>query len=200
VYAFLFVSHFERFFHEAFAIADIARNVHRRQEVHLDRDDAIPFARLATAALHVEREPARTPATRARFFGHSKEVADVRPRSGIRRRIAARRPTDGRLVDKDSARDVFGAREFLAVVELCGAIAFVEARAQIAVEYLVEECRFARARDTSNAHQLRERYIGVHTFQIELFGPAYLDDTTVGSAALVGNFDTHLVPQIRQRA
>src|SRR3989344_8613964 len=53
------VFHLERLPVEAFALAYLAFHVHRGQEMHFDRDGPVAFAVLATAAGHVEAEPAR---------------------------------------------------------------------------------------------------------------------------------------------
>ena len=52
------VLHLQRFAVIAFAMADVARHIHVRQEVHLDLDYTIALTRFAAAALDVEREAA----------------------------------------------------------------------------------------------------------------------------------------------
>src|SRR5215212_1186887 len=53
------VVHFESFSVVPGAVAHLARHVHIGEEIHLDLDRAVARARLAPAALDVEREPAR---------------------------------------------------------------------------------------------------------------------------------------------
>ena len=50
------------------ALAHLARHVHVGEEVHLDLDRAVARARLAAAALHVEREAARLVAAHLRLL------------------------------------------------------------------------------------------------------------------------------------
>ena len=57
----------ERFGVVARAVAGVALDPHVGQEVHLDQLLALPFARLAAAALLVEAEPARVVAAELRF-------------------------------------------------------------------------------------------------------------------------------------
>src|SRR5947199_1268995 len=56
--------HFQRLTIVTLALANVAGDVDIRQKVHLDLDDAVALAGLATAALDVEREPARLVAAR----------------------------------------------------------------------------------------------------------------------------------------
>ena len=83
------------------ALALLARDVDVRQEVHLDRDDAVALARFAAAALDVEREAARLEAARLRLGHHREQLADEREEAGVGRRVGPRRPADRRLIDLD---------------------------------------------------------------------------------------------------
>ena len=68
--------HFERLRVVALALADFARNVNVGQEVHLDLDDAVALARLAAAALDVEREPPGQIPANLRL-GHHREESRI---------------------------------------------------------------------------------------------------------------------------
>src|SRR5258708_27374704 len=59
------VEHLERLPVVALAVADVARHVDVGKEMHLDLDHAVALARLAPAALDVEREAPRAVAARA---------------------------------------------------------------------------------------------------------------------------------------
>src|SRR5690606_33675485 len=83
------------------ALADVALDVDVGQEVHLDLDDAVALARLAAAALDVEREAAGAVAARLGLGQAGEPVADRREGAGIGRRVGARRAADRRLVDVD---------------------------------------------------------------------------------------------------
>ena len=82
------VVHLERLAVVARAVADLARDVDVRQEVHLDLDRAVAGARLAAAALDVEREPALEVAAHLGLRGRGEELADVVEDAGVRRRVA----------------------------------------------------------------------------------------------------------------
>ena len=60
------VMNLERLAIIAAAIARFARHVNRRQEMHLDLDQPVALAFLATPALHIEAEPARVVAANLR--------------------------------------------------------------------------------------------------------------------------------------
>src|SRR5947199_311836 len=67
----------------ALAVALLARDVHVRQEVHLDLDLTVAAAHLAAPALHVEREAPGLVSTRPRLLGARKQVADVVEDAGV---------------------------------------------------------------------------------------------------------------------
>ena len=81
------------------ALAHLARDVDVRQEVHLDLHRAVAGARLAAAALDVEREPARQVAAHLRLGGLGEQLADVVQHAGVGGRVGPRGAADRRLVD-----------------------------------------------------------------------------------------------------
>ena len=81
------------------SLALLARDVDIGQEVHLDRNDAVALARLAAAALHVEREAPRLEPARLRIGHHGEQIADEGEETRVSRGIAARRAADRRLID-----------------------------------------------------------------------------------------------------
>src|SRR5258708_19073687 len=85
----------------ALDLTDLARHVHIGQEVHLNFDDALPFAGLAPSSLHIKREAARLVAAYARLGYLGKEFTDAGERSGIGRRIGAWCAPNRRLIDID---------------------------------------------------------------------------------------------------
>src|SRR4029079_8485248 len=92
-----------------FALADLARDVHVRQELHLDLDDPVALAVLAPAALDVEAEPARRVAADARLGGSSEQLADRREQADVGGGVGARGAADRALVDLDDLVDVLDA-------------------------------------------------------------------------------------------
>ncbi len=88
------------------APADLAGHVDVGQEVHLDLDRAVTGARLAAAALHVEREAARLVAPDLRLGGGGEQLPDVVEDAGVGGRVGPRRPPDRGLVDLDQLVDL----------------------------------------------------------------------------------------------
>ncbi|BAC18317.1 conserved hypothetical protein [Corynebacterium efficiens YS-314] len=89
-----FVVHLEGFTVVAFALADLTRDVHIGQEVHLDLQGAITLAGLAPATLDVEGEASRLVATDLRLGGLGEEVTHLVEDTGVGRRVGARGPAD----------------------------------------------------------------------------------------------------------
>ncbi len=77
------------------AVADLARDVHVREEVHLDLDGAVARAVLAAAALDVEGEAARQVAADLRLGRLGEEPAHVVEDAGVRRRVRPGGTADG---------------------------------------------------------------------------------------------------------
>src|SRR2546430_7820658 len=68
--------HLERLAVVPSPVADLARHIDVRQEVHLDLDRAVAGARLAAAPLDVEREPPGQITTNLRLCGLREQPAD----------------------------------------------------------------------------------------------------------------------------
>ncbi len=69
--------------------------------MHLYLDHAVTLTVLATAALDVEAEPAGFITTDICFRRAGEEFTDWCKHAGVRSRVGAWRPTDGRLIDDD---------------------------------------------------------------------------------------------------
>ena len=91
----------ERFAVVPAAVADFARNINIRQEVHLDLDDAVAVAGFAPAALYVEAEPALSVSAHLCLRQRCEQVAYMREHTRISRRVGTRRPADRLLVYVD---------------------------------------------------------------------------------------------------
>src|SRR4029079_9232630 len=100
-----------------FALADLARDVHVREELHLDLDDPVALAVLAPAALHVEAEPAGRIPPDPRLGRAREQLADGREQADVRRRVGAGRAADGALVDLDDLVDGLDAVEAVVVAD-----------------------------------------------------------------------------------
>ena len=80
------------------SVADLARDVDVRQEVHLDLQRAVALARLAAAALDVEREPPLLVAPDLGLCGGGEKGADLVEHARVGGRVGPGRPADRRLV------------------------------------------------------------------------------------------------------
>ena len=107
-----FVGDFERLAIVPFAVAGLATDIERRQEVHFDFDQAVALAFLAAAALHIETEPSRVVAAALRCWQFRKQIANVVEHARVRGRIAARRAANRRLIDHDDFVEMFEAIDF----------------------------------------------------------------------------------------
>ena len=152
----------------ALALADLARDVDVRQELHLDLEDAVALAVLAAAALDVEAEAARLVAADARLRDAGEQLADRREQADVGGRVGARRPPDRALVDLDDLVDVLGALErvvradrFARPVQLAG---------QGPVQDLGHERALAAPRHAGHRHERPERDAQVHVPQVVLAG------------------------------
>ena len=81
------VAHLECFAVIALALADLARNVDVREEVHFDFYDTVALTRLASAALDVEREAALSIAAHFCVVGGCEQRADIGKQARVGRRI-----------------------------------------------------------------------------------------------------------------
>lgn len=82
----------------ALALADVARHIDIRQEVHLHLDDPIPLTCLAAPPLDVEGETTRLVAPGASLLGAGEQLADRGEQAGIGGRVGSRGTAYGALV------------------------------------------------------------------------------------------------------
>ncbi len=155
---------FQRLAVVALAVADVARHVHVRQEVHLDLDHAVALAGFAAAALDVEREASGRVAAFLRSRHCREQIADRREEPRVGRRIGARRAADRRLVDGDDlvemleAADRFMRRRFrLRAVQM--------ARGGV-VQRVVDQRRLAGAGNAGHAGQQADRQFERDVLQV----------------------------------
>ena len=159
------------------AVADLARHVHVGQELHLDLDGAVARARLAPAALDVEREPARLVAADLGLGGLREQPADVIEHPGVGGRVGPRRAADRPLVDVHHLVQLLHpgdpgvlARHDPRAVQLLG---------QRAVQDVVDQGRLAGPGHAGDRDEAAERERHIHAAQIVLAGP--LDHDLPGS-------------------
>ena len=95
----------------ALAAAGVALDPHVGQEVHLDPLLAVPFARLAAPAGHVEAEPPRRVAAQLRLGQLGEQLADQVEHAGVRGRVRRRRVAQRLLIDADHLVDLLDAAD-----------------------------------------------------------------------------------------
>ena len=136
---------------EPLPAARIAKHLHVRQEAHLDRLYALPFAGIAASTCRVEREARRTEAAHARLGGRGEELADLVPEPHVGRGTGARCTADRRLVhlehprhllDSGDARTSHPARRAAAPAFRSGP------EAQVGEQHVAGERRLARSGDS----------------------------------------------------
>ena len=149
------VADLERLAVVAPARAGLAGDEDVRQKVHLDAQHAVALARLAAAALDVEREAARLVAARARVGQAGVELAQVREDAGVRGRVRARRAADRRLIDADDLVDVLEALDAVAGPD--PARGAVELGARRAEQRVDDQAALARAADAGDGRDQAER-------------------------------------------
>jgi len=103
----------ERLAPVALALADLARDVDVRQELHLDLDDPVALAVLAAAALHVEAEAARLVAAHPGLGRAGEQLPDGPEQADVGGGIRPGRPPDGALIDLDDLVDVLDAQHLV---------------------------------------------------------------------------------------
>src|SRR5690625_2996835 len=80
-------------------LTDLARNIHIRQEIHLNTQRPVTGARFTAPALDIEREATGLITPNFGFRGFGEEFAHVIPHPGISSRVRPRRPTNRALID-----------------------------------------------------------------------------------------------------
>ena len=157
------------------AVADLARHVDVRQEVHLDLQGSVAGARLAAAALDVEAEATHLVAADLRLLRRGEQLADVVEDADVGGGVGPRGPADGRLVDPDHLVDQAGAGQpRVAARDLLAAHDLAQQRAR---EDVVDQRRLPAARHPRHRDQAPERERRGDVVEVVL--PRPLDDEGV---------------------
>ena len=159
-------AHLERLGGIAAAAADLAGDLHVRQEAHLDGAHALPFAGLAAPPGDVEGEAPGPPPAQARLGGGGVEAAHLVEQPHVGGGAGARRAADGRLVHLEHAPEPLVAAHGLAAHGGAPAAAAADEAREAGVEDAVHERALARARDAGHAHQPPERDAHVDAAQV----------------------------------
>ncbi len=178
------------------AVADLARDVHVREEVHLDLDGAVARAVLAAAALDVEGEAAGLVAADLRLGGLGEQPADVVEDTGVRRRVRARGAADGRLVDvHDLVDEVVAVHARVPPRDVPGA---VELAGQVRVQDVVDQRRLAGAGHARDGREHSQRERDVDVLEVVLPGTVHREQPgRVVRAPDVGHRDRLLAGQVQ---
>src|SRR6185437_3377896 len=158
------VVNFERLGVVASAVADFAIHVHVRQEVHFDFFGTLSLAGFAAAAFDVETEAAHLVAADFGFFDLGECAPDFVEHARIGRGIAARRSSDGALVDFDDFVDLAGSDEDFvrASFEFRG----VKLSFERGDKSLIDEGRFSRSRNAGDTDQSAQGNAGIDVLKV----------------------------------
>ena len=193
---FSLVGDLQRFAIIAFAVASLADDVHRRQKVHLNFENAIALAFFAATTLDVEAEAAWLIATHLGGRQPSKEVADVVEHAGIRGGIAPRRAANGRLVDDDDLvqtlvafEDAMFTRTFLGTVKLAE---------QRAAQNVIHKGALAGTAHAGDTGERAERDAHINVLEVVFLGPKDFQPPLFlgGGNALFGHGNAQFTGQI----
>ena len=172
----------QRLLVEAVSLADGAGDPDVGEEIHLQLVRAVPFARLAATARHVEREAAGLEAAQFGLGQLRVQVAHQIEQLDVRGRIRAGRPADRALVDVDRLVDVFEPDEAGVRAGLAGPL--VDVAVEDFPQDVVHQRTLAAAADTGHADELSQGKAGADTLQIVMRGPVDFDRQATASTAL----------------
>ena len=146
------------------ALALLAGHVHVREEVHLNRDDAVPLTRFAAATLHVEREAPGPESARLGLGHHGEEIPDEGEQTRIGGGVGSRGPSDRRLIDLDHLVEQFDPLD--AVVRAGLIRRLVQRPRERAVQDVVDQRGLARPAHAGDRCQHAERKPHVDRLQV----------------------------------
>ncbi len=168
-------------------LADLAGDVHVRQEVHLDADGPVAGTGLAAPATDVEGEAPRSVAPDLRLVRLAEQPPDVVEDSRVGGRVRPRGPPDGRLVDRDH------------LVELLDALhppvpsrrhpRALELGLERPEEDVVDERRLPRTGHARHRDQAAEREAHVDAGEVVLGRTAHPEPPLAGRPALRWDVD-----------
>ena len=149
--------------------------------MHLDLNDAIATAGLATAAFHIETETARLVAAQPSLRGLAEQFADRIKQAGIGCRIGAWRSPDRRLVDINNLVDMLCAPDPRMRTGPC--MRAVNLLRQCLKQYFVDQRTFAGARYSGYGRKYAKRETHVNMLQIIFGRPQNFNPLAIGLAA-----------------
>jgi hypothetical protein len=150
---------------EALACAAIARDLHVRQEIHLDRAGAGTLTIGASAAAGVEGESSCVITAYACFAGAGKYAPDVVPETDIGGRTGTRGTSDRRLIHFEYARQPIDALHSLRAYQRSRCLR-TQLLVQIGVENIARERGFTRSGDARDDDQTAQRDADIDVAQV----------------------------------
>ena len=123
--------------------------------MHLDFEQTVTRARLASTALDVKRESSGAVAAHFCILRRGEQVTDIVEHAGIGCRVGTRRTSDGRLVDIDDLIQILHALN--GVERTRSGLGTVQISGQLLVQNLVDERRLARTGHTGHTGECTER-------------------------------------------
>src|SRR6202521_1136652 len=123
--------------------------------MHLDLDDPVTLACLASPSAHVEAESARLVTAHLRLGKAREQVAHIREHSCVRGRVRSRRATDWRLVDVDRLVQVLEALD--GPMRSWPVLRLVEVLSHLAAQDVCDQRRFPGTADTRHRNETSQR-------------------------------------------
>ncbi len=164
------------------------------QEIHFQPRRAVAFAGLATAASHVEAEPARLVAPPPRLGHLGEQVADVVEHLDVRAGIGPRRAADRRLVDRDQLVQML--QPFDRPVRAGMALASVQVPAQGLDQDVVDQGTLARAGHAGHADEHAQGDFDVDVLQVVVRRAEHAQPGLAGRPAVRRDFDLQAARQV----
>ena len=160
------VVHFQGLAVIASALTHLTRNIHVRQEVHLDLDGAIALACLAAPTLDIEGEAAGLVAANLGLLGFGKKVTDLVKDARIGCWVGTRGAANRALVNLDQLIQVLHALDALGPAgDLAGAVELI---GQSLSQNLIDHGGFTRTGNAGNTRQHSQRDFDVYALQVIL--------------------------------
>ena len=177
--------------------ANLTGNVHVGKEVHLDFDLAVALAGLAAAAAHIEAEATRGISARLRLLRRGEQGANVVPQPDVGGRVAARRSTDGALVDVDDLVNRLKPGDL--TVRARAPVRVVHAVGQGRRERVGDKRAFTRAGYAGDHGERADGHLKRDVFQVVLRGTRHLEGPPLGMATSLRHLDLATARQIVRR-
>src|SRR3989344_1879883 len=137
--------------------------------MHFHRYLTVTLAGFTASALHVERKAIGLPATQARFLCGGKNISNMSKCPRISGNVGPRRSTYWRLVDQDSACEIFGSGEACAVKDLSTTVLAFITSLKIFIQNFIHKRTFTTTGDSSDGRHYSEWHFHIHIFYIKYF-------------------------------